>query len=377
MESRRRLLFCVVVALLSTARGTAQSPENNGPTPALQLPAIAPPPLPPSPARLGLAVADDPGLPPAPVPVELPTNPGDLTLRIKCAPLWCPPDPATGERPTWLISAPLRKKDGTGLFDNLYFFAGLDGAKEPEDLGINSNFGARIHFNWGIPVWQEAGVGIQVGSGLNFANNAEPILHALGGSSTRVQSFTSLGLFQRTEGGLNWGFTYDFRFDDYYRQIDTSQWRFQIGQNVGKCDEIGVWGTVHERTAGAVVAHQLYSFEAINQYNVFWRHFWPGEATTRVWLGVAENHDGFVFGLPVNHRINHPLVFGADLYIPLNDCVFLFGEANFITPNDTGTITATLGLAITWGGARDVVRGRFMPLLPVANNSSFAVNLRP
>jgi hypothetical protein len=216
-----------------------------------------------------------------------------------------------------------------------------------------------------------------VGSGLNYANNAVSSLRVATGTGDRLQSFTSLGLFQRTESGLNWGFTYDFRFDDYYREIDTSQWRFQIGHNVGANDEFGVWGTVHERTAGAVLAGRLFQYEAINQYNVFWRHIWPGEAVTRVWVGVAEDHDRFVLGRPGNSRINHPLVFGTDLYIPLNDWVFLFGEANFITPNDTGTVTATLGLAITWGGTRNVARGRFMPLLPVANNPSFAVNLRP
>ena len=81
--------------------------------------------------------------------------------------------------------------------------------------------------------------------------------------------------------------------------------------------------------------------------------------------------------LTIGHRVNHPLVFGADFYVPLNDWVFLFGEANFITPNDSGTVTATLGVAITWGGARNVARNRFAPLLPVANNPSFAVNLRP
>jgi hypothetical protein len=35
------------------------------------------------------------------------------------------------------------------------------------------------------------------------------------------------------------------------------------------------------------------------------------------------------------------------------------------------------GVAITWGGAYNVARGWFMPLLPVANNPSFAVNARP
>src|SRR5205823_6085906 len=110
--------------------------------------------------------APGPDLPPAPVPVAAPgpapADPADVNLAVKCTPLWCLPDPTTGARQTLLLQIPLRKKDGTGLLDNFYVFGGLDGAKEPEDLGVNANFGARLHFNWGIPVWQEAGVGLQV-----------------------------------------------------------------------------------------------------------------------------------------------------------------------------------------------------------------------
>ena len=42
--------------------------------------------------------------------------------------------------------------------------------------------------------------------------------------------------------------------------------------------------------------------------------------------------------------------------------VAIFGEANFITPNDTGTVTATFGLAINLGGrAVEASRDRFAP----------------
>ena len=45
-----------------------------------------------------------------------------------------------------------------------------------------------------------------------------------------------------------------------------------------------------------------------------------------------------------------PFVFGADVYVPLNNYLSLFGQANFITPNDTGLVTATLGFAFYPGG---------------------------
>ena len=38
------------------------------------------------------------------------------------------------------------------------FFAGLDGAKGPEDLGINALMGARVAVNWALPIWEEIGL---------------------------------------------------------------------------------------------------------------------------------------------------------------------------------------------------------------------------
>ncbi len=80
---------------------------------------------------------------------------------------------------------------------------------------------------------------------------------------------------------------------------------------------------------------------------------------------------------PGESAVRYPVVFGAELYVPLTDNIAIFGEANFITPNDTGTVDATLGIAFYPGaGARRAPRSRFAPLLPLGNNASFAVDLR-
>ena len=49
----------------------------------------------------------------------------------------------------------------TGLFDNLSVFAGLDGSKQPQDFGINAQFGGRASVNWGIPLFESLGIGAQ------------------------------------------------------------------------------------------------------------------------------------------------------------------------------------------------------------------------
>ncbi|MEQ1909195.1 MAG: hypothetical protein ABMA15_10255 [Vicinamibacterales bacterium] len=40
----------------------------------------------------------------------------------------------------------------SSVFDNVGFFFGLDGSKQPQDLGINANMGVRLAANAGVPV---------------------------------------------------------------------------------------------------------------------------------------------------------------------------------------------------------------------------------
>src|SRR5262245_55025096 len=47
-----------------------------------------------------------------------------------------------------------RGKELARLLENLSLFGGLEGAKGPDDLGINANFGLRGHLNWGYPIWE-------------------------------------------------------------------------------------------------------------------------------------------------------------------------------------------------------------------------------
>lgn len=266
---------------------------------------------------------------------------------------------------------------GSGWFDNLSLFLGLDGSKGPDDLGINADFGYRGAINWGLPLWESRGLGIQVGSALNVSDNAVRVLRSVNGTRDRVQSFTTVGVFQRTDFGLNWGIVYDFLAEDYYKSLVLGQWRGQIGHAIGLCDEVGVWAAVRNFGDNATVAGQSLSLKPITQGNLYWRHVWGNETVTRFWVGLAEEHGRFVLVAPGNSSVHHPFVFGADLYVPLTDRLAIYGEANFITPNDTGTVTATMGIVFYPGGrAKGVARGRFAPLLPLANNPTFGVDAR-
>jgi hypothetical protein len=305
---------------------------------------------------------------------------------------WTAPDPDPAPAPasplrrtSWEPGNPVPPTDvgapadsaGNKWLDDLSLFLGLDGSKAPEDLGINANFGLRGAVNWGLPLWEEHGLGLQVGSAINYSQTAVRVLRSVDGTRDRTQVFTTVGLFQRTAFGLNWGLVYDFLDERYYEGLDLSQWRGQVGYALDDRNEVGIWGTLHDRGDHGTVAGESFHLRSITQGNFYWRHIWCNEMVTRIWAGIAEEHGRFVLVAPGNTPVHHPFVFGADLYVPITDRLSLWGEANFITPNDTGTVTATLGFAFYPGaGAKRTVRSLFAPLLPLANNATFAVDLR-
>jgi hypothetical protein len=261
--------------------------------------------------------------------------------------------------------------------DNISLLAGLDGSKEPEDLGVNAHFGFRLAANCGGPIWEQYGLGAQVGTALNYEYNAVRVLKGLNGPTDRTQTFTTLGVFQRSNLGINWGVVYDFRIEDYYLNFTFGQVRAQLGYQFDPSNEVGLWGTLRTTSTGATVSREDVNLRPIDQINFFWRHVWEGQQVTRMWVGLAEGHGRFLLVSPGESQVNHPITFGADVLLPLTDYLAVFGEAQFITPNDTGTVTAFFGIAFyPGGGARRAATSRFAPYLPLANNPSFAVDLR-
>jgi hypothetical protein len=261
--------------------------------------------------------------------------------------------------------------------DNLSGYLGLDGAKSPEDLGINANFGFRGALNWGLPLLEQWGLGVQLGSSVNYEETAVRVLRGITGTRDHLQNFTTVGLFQRTDFGLRWGAVYDFLSERYYQGIDLAQWRGQVGYAVGANDEVGLWGTLRARVENGSAGTQSFILRPIDQFNLYWRHIWGSATVTSMWVGLADEHGRFVFVSPGEPPIHHPFVFGAEVQVPLNNYLALYGQANFITPNDTGTVTATFGFAFYPGGKAGLAaRSRFAPFLPLANNPTFAVDLQ-
>lgn len=254
------------------------------------------------------------------------------------------------------------------------FFAGLDGSKQPQDFGVNANFGGRASINAGLPIG-ETGCGFQIGTAYNTSDNAVQVFERLGGPSNREQSFTTIGLFRRAP---NWiaALSYDFLFQDSYDRFRLGQWRGMFGVNASSVDEFGIRAAIGSGSDRGFFGAVPLRLTSISQGNLYWRHQWETGARTTFWAGLAEGHGEANLALgdlaPVSQRFS----FGSDLHVPLNDRVALYGEANFITPADTGTVDAYLGLVIYLDPiAKTISRQRYAPVLPVANSTTMSVDL--
>lgn len=261
-------------------------------------------------------------------------------------------------------------------YDELTLFAGLDGSKQPQDFGVNANLGAQVHANWGAPLVERWGLGVQVGQGIVAHDNAVRVFEPVIGNKDRFQSFTTVGLFQRTDSGLEWGFAYDWLNQNSYDNFDLRQWRVRIAKNVTACDQLAVTGNL---TGGDDVGNAgpvTVRLEAIDQLNVSWRHWWPTGVQTTAWGGIAEGHSEANLALGDPPAFGESFLMGADILAPLNNYLALYGETNLIFPADSGTVDAFFGVQFyPGGGAKCARRGRYSPLLPVASPTSFSTNL--
>lgn len=266
---------------------------------------------------------------------------------------------------------------GRAWREYLSLFVGLDGSKQPQDLGVNAHMGGRAHANIGIPLHEAWGLGVQIGTGVNYHDFAVGAVEALEGTQERFQSFTTAGLFQRTERGWKWGLVYDFVAENYYEGINLGQWRGTVGAELSSTDELGVWFTVSDHGDTATFITTPVVLKPISQVNGYWRHTWKSGVQTSFWLGAAESHGEEVILFPVAAPTGIQFVYGADVHAPLNDHLAIFGEANFITPSDSGTVDAYLGIVYyPWGSSQSGRSRGFAPLLHVASNPTFAIDLR-
>ena len=264
----------------------------------------------------------------------------------------------------------------SSIFENLTLFAGLDGSKQPQDLGINANMGIRLSANWGFPLFGAAGLGAQVGAAYNASDAAVHVLDQIEGTSRRTQVYLTAGLFQHPTDKLHWGLAYDLLRQHYYDDFTLGQLRGQVGYDLARSNEVGVWFTKNAQGDTGSMSDTSVHLEPISQVNGYTKITWASQAQTTVWIGVARGHHNVVWVFPDNSRSENVVVYGADLQLPLNDRFAVMGAANFLTPTSTGTVDAYLGLTFYPGrGAMRASRSRYAPVSTVANSPTMPVNL--
>ena len=267
--------------------------------------------------------------------------------------------------------------DHTDTSTQIVFYAGMEGSKQPQDFGVNANLGGRGSIGLSGPLVENLGIGYQLGTAFLASANAVQVFELLGASVDRTQSFTTAGVFQRLDNGFGWGFTYDFLFQDSFDNFSLGQWRIRLSQEVGATYEIGATVNMGDRLDTGFFNSTPILIEPIDHFSIYLRKYWQSGANTTLWLGQAQGHseDNAVVG--AQPRKENTVLFGAEIFAPLNDWVAIYGETNILTPVDTGAVDAYLGVEISTTRVAYALRSvRYRNFLPIASNSTFTNDLR-
>jgi len=253
----------------------------------------------------------------------------------------------------------------------------IDGFKSPIDLdNLNGNFGTRFALNGAVPVLPRLGIGLQ--------GSWDVVLSDFHGSQyatddNRVQSFTTVGAFQKIDIGcesrFRYGFGYDWYHDEYYSDLNFNQWRIAAEVEFSRFNQIGFWYSRPDQGDTLVMSADtpglvLERFRPVEQYMFYFDHEWRSGATTRLRLGFAEE--------PVE------MIFGLSARMPLDDHISLVGDFTYMKPSARAgalgqteeTWNVSFGVELVFGEHRRCnVRRRpaYRPLLTPAGNSIFSI----
>ncbi|MGB7328834.1 MAG: hypothetical protein WBD31_28405, partial [Rubripirellula sp.] len=86
-------------------------------------------------------------------------------------------------------------------FEQLSFLAAIDGAKQPQDYGVNADLGVRLRGQYAGPLWEDHGIGFQIGSAVTWTDNAVRVFELIGEDTSRFQNYTYLFTERKTGVG--------------------------------------------------------------------------------------------------------------------------------------------------------------------------------
>jgi hypothetical protein len=263
-----------------------------------------------------------------------------------------------------------------------------------------------------LPWLSEYGFGAQFGGsyGVYDVDGKTVTSAAAVPTASTQQVFLTTGIFRRADSDipLAFGFVHDWMLSTNLGQFGNSptlgQWRAQVGYAMSARNEIGIWGSWRERGASKFVpvltAGQpgVETYSAIDQMDFFWHHK----------FGQYGGDGTFYVGIPDQHRLNQlpsnyfpagsggslgTFIVGTNWLVPISDRLSMYANGMYMKPSaHAGTSVGPGGAAFAsaqdyWNVAfglvfypdhaarSSTVAGRkWMPYMPVANNSSFMVD---
>lgn len=251
---------------------------------------------------------------------------------------------------------------------------------------LTSSPGAVLGFNTGFGLGQSKIRG-QFGASYGLYDPKGRLAIPADQNTAEEQAFITLGVYKRgnmetDEDRVSWGVVYDqFITDDWganANDFNLNQIRGIFGYAINPWNELGVWGTLRTNDANAQVTTvvagggPVTQVRAADQFNLYWKHNTDFGAQVTGYIGFFDNAAVQDWQL------------GVMAQAPLSYNWSLFSQFSYQAPSAPSgaggsgeeQYNATVGLAYYFGGkavSRTVTGQQGIPLLNVANNSSFLI----
>lgn len=144
---------------------------------------------------------------------------------------------------------------------------------------------------------------------------------------TERQVFATAALTLKTPYycGINLGLAYDLMYAKNFTQFEVepliTQVRYQAGYLFERKNELGFWGTVYANCAHKRTSDKRIGVHAVDQFNVFWSHYFAPCTKFSVWVGVPTTGSANKF------------IAGGYIRLPINDCFSIEGNVGYMTRN--------------------------------------------
>ena len=260
------------------------------------------------------------------------------------------------------------------LLSRAEYASGVQSFSGPANRGGTGSFGFHEGINIGTPLFDNCwGLGMQ--GGVHFTQSN---LNGAGFTQdSRNQVFATLGMFRRSDWGLQWGVAVDYMHDDWYYKVDLHQLRGELSWMLPDAAEIGFFFTNGLGTdtststlfTNGIAANSTETWQITDMYAFFLRRTFENGMEGRLFAGFTGVSDGLI---------------GSNLSMPLYDNWSLRTDFAYLMPSqgklDNGFQQESwnVAMSVVWNPCcyKPCGNNYYRPLFNVANNNSLMVDRR-